>query len=238
MSKNTFRLYSLFVLVVFAIFVCRFTVYPQFMTQQSNSPSNLKKISFTGAKNYSGNSTTVNSLREFNNQQMSLFQQSLYGTSDYDLFLASGFPNLAAPPNDNFSDARIISGLSGIFSGTTIDATRETGEPNHGSFSEAVGVRSVWYKWTAPQSGFFAFSIVGSGNDICIDSRTRAIAIYTGSSVNNLTEITKATAFCELTAQVYFQAIEGQEYRIAVDGFIFSFNGGGGYRGVSNNLCK
>ena len=235
MSKIAFRLNGLFIFAVFTIFVCMFAVYPQFMTRQSNPPSSLKNVSFTGTNNYSGNSTALNSVRESNNQQISLFKQTLQETSDYNLFLTSGFPNLAPPPNDNFSDAQSISGLSGSFSGTTIDATRETGEPNHGNFSEAVGVRSVWYKWTAPRGGAIRFSVVGSGSSICLDSRARAIAIYTGSSVTNLTEVAKAAASCELTATVQFQATEGQEYKIAVDGFIFSLNDGT-YRGLNFSL--
>ena len=38
----------------------------------------------------------------------------------------------AAPPaNDNFADAITIGDSGGVVSGTTLDATGETGEPNH-----------------------------------------------------------------------------------------------------------
>ncbi len=37
----------------------------------------------------------------------------------------------AAPANDNFSAAEVISGQTGSVAGTTVSATREIGEPSH-----------------------------------------------------------------------------------------------------------
>src|SRR5688572_21155766 len=53
-------------------------------------------------------------------------------------------PEVAAA-NNNFANAQVISGNTGNVSGNTIDATRETGEPNHAGIK---GSRSVWYNWT------------------------------------------------------------------------------------------
>ena len=48
------------------------------------------------------------------------------------------------PTNDHFADAETISGATGSVTGTTVDATNESGD--------AV-VRDVWYQWTAPADG-------------------------------------------------------------------------------------
>ena len=51
---------------------------------------------------------------------------------------------LAAPTNDNVGDAAPISGPTGSISGTTVDATSETGEVFWLTFTN-----SVWYSWTS-----------------------------------------------------------------------------------------
>ena len=55
----------------------------------------------------------------------------------------------APPPvNDRFADALPLVGPVAATTGTTIGASRETYEPQHGS----AGTRSVWWTWTAPSS--------------------------------------------------------------------------------------
>jgi hypothetical protein len=53
----------------------------------------------------------------------------------------------AAPPNDNFADAAELGGLPAEATGSTVDATREPGEPNHSGQGEG---QSIWFKWRAP----------------------------------------------------------------------------------------
>jgi len=57
-----------------------------------------------------------------------------------------------APANDNFASAEVISGASGSTTGTTFDAT-DQGTP------EGSNDQSVWYKFTAPSTGWFRFYI-------------------------------------------------------------------------------
>ena len=115
----------------------------------------------------------------------------------------TGVPSLP-PPNDNFAGAVALSGVSGTLEGNNIVATVEAGEPQHAGY---VGGHSVWYQWTAPQTGVFSFKAVNA-------PFTTLLAIYTGSEVERLTVV--ASAAYGQTAM--FRAVAGTTYRIAVDG--------------------
>src|SRR5207247_5707942 len=47
-----------------------------------------------------------------------------------------------APSNDAFAAAQAIAGTSGTVAGSTVDASKQTGEPNHAG---NAGGASVWY---------------------------------------------------------------------------------------------
>ncbi len=60
------------------------------------------------------------------------------------------------PPNDDFSNAIVLSGASGEFSGTTVASTVENFEatsPIDLFYPAAATGNSVWYEWTAPSNG-------------------------------------------------------------------------------------
>ena len=65
------------------------------------------------------------------------------------------------PPNDNFANALVLAGNSGSLTGTNRDATKEPGEPNHAG---GPGGASIWYRWTAPNSGQVTFDTIGFRN--------------------------------------------------------------------------
>ena len=65
--------------------------------------------------------------------------------------------NRRPPANDNFANARAISGASGSVDGTTVAATTETGEPG-------PSYHTVWYRWTAPATGKFWFTATAATN--------------------------------------------------------------------------
>ena len=114
------------------------------------------------------------------------------------------------PPNDDFASAQAISSASGTVSGTNVAATKQAGEPRHAG---NAGGKSVWYSWTAPQSGVVAFDTIGSDFDTLL-------AVYTGSAVNNLTEIAaNDDGGGGRTSRAAFNAIAGTVYMIAVDGY-------------------
>src|SRR5439155_4233869 len=103
------------------------------------------------------------------------------------------------------------SGVSSItFVGDNVDATKETGEPNHAG---NAGGKSVWWNWTAPDNNSVTFTTKGSGFDTLL-------AVYTGSSVSGLTLVASDdnSGQCN-TSQLTFTPTSGTTYRIAVDGY-------------------
>ena len=49
------------------------------------------------------------------------------------------------PANNDFADAQALAGADATATGTNVDATKESGEPEHAG---EVGGKSVWYSWT------------------------------------------------------------------------------------------
>ncbi len=116
----------------------------------------------------------------------------------------------ALPLADNLSDRVIVSDFAGVGSGNNLAATFEAGEPRHAGKS---GGKSVWLGWRAPASGIATFSTRGSGLDTLL-------AVYTGTAITNLAPVASDEdrgGF--LTSQVIFNAVEGVEYLVAIDGF-------------------
>ena len=113
------------------------------------------------------------------------------------------------PPNDNFAAAQALSGLSGSAEGTILGATREPGEPRHGS-SSPYG--SVWYSWTAGLTGVAGF-------DTCRGAAFDSVlAAYTGTVVSSLTSLASNDDSCRVSSRVRFPVQAGRTYMVAVDG--------------------
>ncbi|MCY2924072.1 MAG: hypothetical protein NT031_01295, partial [Planctomycetota bacterium] len=118
----------------------------------------------------------------------------------------------AAPLNDNFAAATVLTGTAASATESTTGATRESGEPYPAG---NVGGKSVWYSWTAPASGTVTVNTSGSNYDTLL-------AVYTGSSVSGLTAVASnddAVPGYVLTSSVTFAAVKGTVYHIAVDGY-------------------
>ena len=120
----------------------------------------------------------------------------------------------AAPANDNFASARVLTDADQFIEGTNLGASKEPGEPAHAA---NPGGRSVWYAWTAPADGTYVFYTFGSTFDTLL-------AVYTGSNVAALTEVTSnddagSSDRPMRTSQVALYVAEGTTYSIAVDGF-------------------
>ncbi len=116
----------------------------------------------------------------------------------------------AAPPsNDNFENASVIAGATGSTNGTTVEATRQSGEPLHFRADDAGN--SIWYAWTVPSDGGYGLDTLGSelGNDI---------AVYCGTSISNLHQL-GAGGFDSLAGSyVHLQLQKDSNYFIAVVG--------------------
>jgi hypothetical protein len=119
--------------------------------------------------------------------------------------------NWGAPAtNDHFSAAVVLTGSSGGTTGRNLDATKEPGEPDHAG---DLGGASVWWQWTAPETTNVSFDTFGSSFDTLL-------AVYTGASAGNLTEIASSDDFGDdYRSRVQFGAVAGTTYRVAVDGF-------------------
>jgi Fibronectin type III domain/PASTA domain/Divergent InlB B-repeat domain len=117
----------------------------------------------------------------------------------------------AAPPNDNFVDAVVLSGDDASRLGdTNVGATLEAGEPTTVA-GEPSGA-SVWYRWTAPESGNVRVDTVTSDFDTLL-------GVYTGSAVATLTEVaSNDNAKDGFTSSVTFAVAGGTTYQIRVDG--------------------
>ncbi|MCA1683912.1 MAG: cadherin-like domain-containing protein, partial [Actinobacteria bacterium] len=139
---------------------------------------------------------------------------------------------IPGPANDDFADAQAISGTSGSVTGTNVRATEEPGEPDHG-FAGA-GAASVWYRWTAPADGSFAFETCQSQNDAQGRPLDTILAVYTGETLDalSLTTFSDGTETCPngYWERVVFAATAGTVYHVAVDGYPgYDTNGDGSW---------
>ena len=122
-----------------------------------------------------------------------------------------------AAANDPFAGAQVITGNSGTVAGTTVGASRETGEPGHGGAGASA---SIWYRWTAPSSGTLTVTTEGSSYDTLLGA-------YTGSSVAGLaTQAANDDVTGGTWSRVNVAVTAGTTYYLAVDGY-------GGWKGAA-----
>lgn len=117
----------------------------------------------------------------------------------------------SALANDSFASAQPLDGDAPLITTTNSSATSEPGEPQHVT---GANRKSLWYSWEAPKSGRHQVSVYSQSVDT-------AVAVYTGSSVSNLTRIGSSDdsglGGANLNALVDFEAVEDTIYYIAVD---------------------
>lgn len=125
----------------------------------------------------------------------------------------------AQPTNDFFTNAIVLTNITGVIHGTNGYATLETGEvPVLG-----LGEMSVWYSWTAPVSGRFRFATRGSDFDTML-------GVYTGTNVADLAIIGENDDVnfpVDASSVVEFDATAGITYDISVAAFPGLTNVGG-----------
>ncbi|MDX6622848.1 MAG: hypothetical protein QOE75_780 [Solirubrobacterales bacterium] len=117
------------------------------------------------------------------------------------------------PPNDDFADAKVLAGEifeepdghRGFWAdvhGYNWLATKELDEPDH---EGDPGGASVWYSWTAPESGTARIGTCCAGPDL--------MSVYQGTALTALSEID------EVGSPVFGYPVQaGVTYKIAVDG--------------------
>ena len=112
-------------------------------------------------------------------------------------------------PTDNFASPAVITGATGKQFTNTARSTGEPGEPFHGSIPD----RTVWYSWTAPETGSAVFNTRESNFDT-------VLAAYSGTAINALTQLAANDQFNGVDqSKITIPVVAGTTYRIAVDGF-------------------
>jgi hypothetical protein len=141
-------------------------------------------------------------------------------------WVASSFGQ-TPPPNDNFSNRIVLTGNMVTFSGTLAGATLEAQEALGGNLTNQVvylPTKSVWWTWTATQSGYVTVQMLGSSldtvaqspNDIPVDS----LAIYATTNVFALTQpvVEMRLDLAVLCEAFTFPATAGSSYQIQLLG--------------------
>jgi hypothetical protein len=116
---------------------------------------------------------------------------------------------LAPPPNSSFANAVELVGSSGTIRGDSTGSSKEPDEPDHAG---SAGGSSVWYRWTAPQDGVAIVDTFGSDFDTLL-------AVYRGSSLGLLDHVAANDDAGRPQSRVTFRVAEGDDLRIAVDGY-------------------
>ncbi len=111
------------------------------------------------------------------------------------------------PANDERANAETLSGASGAYSFSTVNATVEEDEPIVLSCGRALA--SAWFKWTAPTSGTVTFSTAGSDFDTIL-------GIY---RYDTLAEVAFNDDADDSTSRCTFMAQEGQAYYVVIAGY-------------------
>ena len=108
--------------------------------------------------------------------------------------------------------------------GTNVEATLQFDDDEMDHGGDGAG-QSVWFRWTAPNNGLYSFNTEGSDFDT-------VLAVYTGTSLLTLIEETSAhgEVAYDFPARVFFTAVAGTTYRIALDGWFADTNYEGIYR--------
>jgi subtilisin family serine protease len=123
--------------------------------------------------------------------------------------LTEEFTITSRPPNDRFGNKQVLSDSESTVSGSNISATLDRNEPVNPISS---GTHSVWWKWTAQADGTAIITTGGSDFDT-------TLAVYEGSSIENLVLVASNDDFNGLTSKVSFAAQANTSYSIQLNGY-------------------
>ena len=115
------------------------------------------------------------------------------------------FADVTTPANDDFAMAQTIEGAEGSHAVDLLLATPEPGEPVFAGFARRPA-GSVWYAWTAPESGAYRFEAApGTGAPDMPDFR---IDVFRGDQIVSLERVASNLSGATLFAE------KGEKYRI------------------------
>ncbi len=137
-----------------------------------------------------------------------------------------------APGNDNFANAKVISGINIHDTGSSnVDATRQSGDPATVFYPKdnnrtPVGSNTVWFSWTAPATTNIVIRTGVPGGNIGDQSTfDTQLGVYTGSlgALNEIQSNEDGPSFDgqggQALSEVQFAAVQGTVYHIMVSGF-------------------
>jgi len=116
-----------------------------------------------------------------------------------------------APPNATFATRTLLRGFDPYVRGNNADspAATEAGTP---AILGNIGGHSLWYQWTAPESGTIQIGTQDSGFNALL-------GVYAGSVLGSLTQVAASGTAAPLGyAQVTFHAQAGATYEINIQG--------------------
>lgn len=125
----------------------------------------------------------------------------------------------AAPTNDNWADAALITGTSGSVSGNNAEATLETNEVDH----LAYGFHSVWYHWNPGRKDLVTTFTTCDGAtwDTVLDVVTGTAGPPDWSDIEYIAgnDDVGDAVLCNRQSRVTFIARAGQTYTIRMSGY-------------------
>jgi hypothetical protein len=150
------------------------------------------------------------------------------------------------PDNFLFNGAQELTGTQASIVTYNYGSLREPNEPRLGASATQLGARSLWWKWTAPQSGRYQLDTIGSETPVSEDNfpnpdktilgfDTR-LGVFTGSSLMSLSEVARNDSMASESfgnswmsaarnSRLDFNAVAGQTYYFLVNGENIAFNG-------------
>ncbi len=117
----------------------------------------------------------------------------------------------AAPVNDAYANATNLGSVLPLnTSGTNVEATTEAGEIGGGA-------ASVWFRWTAPASGFYDFRTTGAAFDTKLDVYNSTVALPTATDL--LGQNDDEGGGLLHTSRVQLGLVSGQVVTVRVSGY-------------------
>lgn len=143
----------------------------------------------------------------------------------------SALAQVPPPANDNFADASEMVGEVGILTGDNSGATLQAFELNTNGVALLQGVRvdgTVWYRWTAPETGDFQFNTSGSIVPV-------ALGVFEGASETNLLRTPANSSFVSpIQSSLNVTVLSNQVYYIKLGSTQFVPDMAGGTNASTN----
>jgi hypothetical protein len=119
--------------------------------------------------------------------------------------------------NDNFGPLQTLQGTNLTLRSSTVEATRQKGEPNHAG---AAGGKSVWWAWRPTFAGTVTIDTFGSDFDTVLGVYTNMFGLQPAAAISNLVTVAASDddSANPPLSRVKFTATAMQTYYIAVDG--------------------